>query len=563
MKSSILLFTGLMLLQCSNLYSEETLANSNHSRAGSINVLSTPEIYNLTNRWAIEYSNLNPEFKINVISAEEANTASFHQAGANSGFVSGDRTIATDGEIFWKMVVGRDVIVPVTNSKNPFLYEIFQQGISPEKFTRIFENTEKRVWGTLLEKGENIPIHLYINNDESVISAVKKFLKINQVPVEGIFSGSEEEMITAIQNDPYALGFCKMVNIIGADKQSMVENIKFLPIDKNGNGRIDYMEKIYDDPDVFARGVWIGKYPKALYNDVLYISAAQPANESEISFLKWILTDGQQFLYLNGYSDLVHSERQSKLEKFNTINIKVPPSGDFYSVPFLALIILMALILLSLIISAVVYYRRNMKVSIPADGIASPVVFNQNSVIIPKGIYFDKTHTWAFMEKDGAVRIGLDDFLQHITGPITRIEMKKTGERIKKGDMVLSIIQRGKQLNIYAPVSGTIKEQNRMLLTNPSLINSSPFSNGWVYMIEPANWLREIQFLDMAEKYKSWLINEFSRVKDFLAVSLKVNRIEYEHVVLQDGGVLKDSVLEDLGPEVWEDFQTNFLDNYK
>ncbi len=146
---------------------------------------------------------------------------------------------------------------------------------------------------------------------------------------------------------------------------------------------------------------------------------------------------------------------------------------------------------------------------------------------------------------------------------ITRIEMKKPGEKIKKGDIILSIIQKGKQLNIYSPVSGTIKEQNKVLLTNSFIINSSPYSEGWVYMIEPANWLREIQFLDMAEKYKKWIPNEFSRLKDFLATSLKVNKIEYENVVLQDGGVLKDSILEDLGPEVWEDFQTNFLDTYK
>jgi hypothetical protein len=67
----------------------------------------------------------------------------------------------------------------------------------------------------------------------------------------------------------------------------------------------------------------------------------------------------------------------------------------------------------------------------------------------------------------------------------------------------------------------------------------------------------------MAEKYRKWLFDEFSRLKDFLATSLKVNKVEYEHVVLQDGGVLKDSILADLGPEVWEDFQTNFLDTYK
>lgn len=562
MKISILLFIGSMLIYCSNLYSGEVPSKNDPSREGLINVLSTPELYNLTTRWAGEYTSLNPGLKINVDNVKEVNTVSFQKAGLNSGFISGDHRLTLDGEPFWKMTVGRDIIVPVLNSKNPYLDEIYQQGISSTTLAQIFDNPEKRVWGTIIVNGQNVPVHLYILDDESVIAAVKKFLKINQIPGDGIYLKSGEEMITAIQNDPYAIGFCKMINIIGPDKQSMVENIKLLPIDKNGNGKIDYMEKIYDDLNVFARGVWIGKYPKALYRDVYYVSPAQPATETEIAFLKWILTDGQQFLNLYGYSDLVYSERQSKLDKFN-LNINLPPSKNFYSIPVLALIILTAIIMLSLIISAIVFYRRNKKISIPDANTASPLVFNEHSINVPKGLYFDKTHTWAFMEKDGVVKIGIDDFLQHITGPVTRIDMKNPGEKIKKGDMVLSIIQKGKQLNIYAPISGTIKEQNKVLISNSSIINSSPYSDGWVYMIEPANWLKEIQFLDMAEKYKKWLFNEFSRVKDFLAVSLKVNRVEYENVVLQDGGVLKDSILADLGPEVWDDFQTNFLDTYK
>jgi hypothetical protein len=81
--------------------------------------------------------------------------------------------------------------------------------------------------------------------------------------------------------------------------------------------------------------------------------------------------------------------------------------------------------------------------------------------------------------------------------------------------------------------------------------------------MEPANWFREIQFLEIAESYKSWLSGEFTRLKDFLAVSLKVDKAEYEHVVLQDGGILKDNILEEFGPQVWEDFQVNFLDTDK
>jgi len=167
------------------------------------------------------------------------------------------------------------------------------------------------------------------------------------------------------------------------------------------------------------------------------------------------------------------------------------------------------------------------------------------------------------MEKNGIVRLGIDDFLQHITGPLTCIKMKKRGEKIKKGDLLCSIVQKGKQLNLYAPISGTISEQNELLISTPATLNSSPYSDGWVYMIEPAGWLKEIRFLNMAEKYKEWLIKEFSRLKDLLAVSVRVNNVEYSQIILQDGGEVKDGVLSELGPEVWEDFQTKFIDAFK
>ena len=101
------------------------------------------------------------------------------------------------------------------------------------------------------------------------------------------------------------------------------------------------------------------------------------------------------------------------------------------------------------------------------------------------------------------------------------------------------------------------------LISKSSMINSSPYSDGWIYMIEPSNWIREIQFLFMAEKYKKWLKDEFSRLKDFLSVFVKPGTVEYAHVILQDGGDLIDNLLSDLGPEVWEEFQTNFIDTSK
>jgi glycine cleavage system H lipoate-binding protein len=283
-----------------------------------------------------------------------------------------------------------------------------------------------------------------------------------------------------------------------------------------------------------------------------------------VTFLKWVLTDGQQYLNSSGYNDLVYSELQRKLDKLPDNNISISTSNNkfakseriLFGIAALSIVVLGLAIFIELVVVEYILHRKKM---VREASSVFPLVFDEGSITIPRGLFYDKTHTWAFMEKNGVVRIGIDDFLQHITGPLTRVKMKNNGDKIKKGEQVLSIIQNGKQLNIYAPISGTIKAQNKILTSNSSLLNSSPYSDGWVYIIEPSNWLREIQFLIMEEKYKEWLKSEFSRLKDFLAALLKPDAVEYAHGILQDGGELKDGVLKDLGPEVWEDFQTNFI----
>ena len=130
-----------------------------------------------------------------------------------------------------------------------------------------------------------------------------------------------------------------------------------------------------------------------------------------------------------------------------------------------------------------------------------------------------------------------------------------------KNEMILTLVQDGKQLNIYAPVSGIIREVNEELVTSPSLINESPFDNGWVYIIEPTNWQRETGFLSMADNYREWLRSEYRRLKDFLAATVNSEHVSPEHTVLQDGGEVKTWVLQELNPRVWEDFQREFIDN--
>jgi len=229
----------------------------------------------------------------------------------------------------------------------------------------------------------------------------------------------------------------------------------------------------------------------------------------------------------------------------------------------MVIIIFIAFIVTCITVDAVIQYSRRKRAKTPDKSEVSSRVFNEASLSAPLGLYFDKTHTWAYIEKNGLVKIGIDDFILHITGALNRVKMKNPGEIIQKGEPVLSIIRNGKQLTINSPVSGTIKSQNHRLTEDCSLINSSPFYEGWVYMIEPSNWLRETQFMFMGDKYKEWLKNEFSRLKDFLASIRLIDNKELLPIMLQDGGELKDDLLADCEPELWEEFQIKFINTYR
>lgn len=560
MKTKISTLAVLFLtLACGSIKSQEVASITAAKQSETVTISCTPDIYALALKWTSEYGNLKPEvkFKINEI----ANNKATQGTDNNLRFVSNNFQSSMMDETSWKMVIGRDVIVPVINSGNPYLAELMKRGVSQEKFAQILNNPDKQNWGTLLEAGQKIPIHIYMISDESVKTGVAHFIQTAKIPNTGITMGTKEDVISAVQKDPLSIAFCKVVNVTDENNQGLAENIKLLPIDKNGNGTIDYMENIYTDANTLLRGVWIGKFPKSLYSTIYAVSKDQPATETETAFLSWVLTDGQQFMNSTGYCSLTNTESQAQLNKIGTSVVSVSPS-EKSSTTGLILYIMAIVITLGIVITIGVRRYRKQSPAIPEfnDSLAG---FNENSVEVPRGIYFNKSHSWAFMEKDGNVSVGIDDFLQHVTGPLTRVEMRNPGEKVKKGELLFSLVQFGKRLCLYSPISGIIKQQNEALLDDASKINSSPYSDGWIYRIEPSNWFVEVNFLDMADKYKKWINTEFSRMKDFLAATLKPESLEYSHVVLQDGGIVKEGVLADFGPEVWDDFQTNFLEIYK
>lgn len=188
-------------------------------------------------------------------------------------------------------------------------------------------------------------------------------------------------------------------------------------------------------------------------------------------------------------------------------------------------------------------------------------IFSVSFLNIPRGIFYTRNHTWAYMEKSGTARIGVDDFLLRITGNAGIRLLRDAGQPIRKGELLAEIGQNGKSLQILSPVSGEIVGFNPELRLNPGLPHDDPYGKGWIFDIKPSDWQGEISSFYLADGAIQWLKKEFERYRDFLSVHIRNYQTESTHVVLQDGGEITENSLADFPAEVWKGFQNEFLNS--
>lgn len=522
-------------------------ADTDKGISGGLKVQCSPELSPLVSRLISEYNKTNPDVKPFFLEGKPELLP-----GKSQLLILSDGSLPVSPDSLWKMAICRDALVPVINSQNPDIKNILEKGISPEAFG-LLKNREGLLWGKLLNDGSNAPVHYLQINDEAIKIRLAGFLNTDTSSIL-VNAADAKRMISIILSDPLAIGFCPVTSVMDQNHKNFISGITILPIDKNGNGHIDSFENIYGNVNDFLHGVWIGKFPSALCSNIYAVKDLKDDNGTQ--FLKWILKDGQSYLNAEGYLDLGSTEKEAKLSILEEQEKLVQSSESNSSLLFT---IITCLVIVTIITGVVISYRNNKKASEVTLTTSSPT-FTPKSLTIPRGVYFDKTHTWVFMERDGNVRVGIDDFLPRVTGSVTKVILKEPGEKVRKGEKIFSLMHEGKQISVGSPVSGIIRELNPELDSDTGIINRSPFGEGWVYVIEPENWLRETEFLFMAEKYSSWIGNEFSRLKDFLASSFKSEKIDQSGLVLQDGGELRENVLADLEPEIWEDFQTAFIE---
>ena len=99
-----------------------------------------------------------------------------------------------------------------------------------------------------------------------------------------------------------------------------------------------------------------------------------------------------------------------------------------------------------------------------------------------KNLKYAKTHEWVSKEGD-LITVGISDHAQELLGDIVFIELPEIG-RVVENNEPMAVIESVKAASdIYAPLSGTIEAVNEALEAEPTIVNSSPYEDGWLFKI--------------------------------------------------------------------------------
>lgn len=132
-------------------------------------------------------------------------------------------------------------------------------------------------------------------------------------------------------------------------------------------------------------------------------------------------------------------------------------------------------------------------------------------VNIPENLYYSREHEWVKIE-DRMARIGITDYAQEKLGDVVYVELPPVGKFVKQAgepktkEMELGAAESIKAVSaIYSPLSGVVKEVNTALQERPELLNTAPYTEGWICIIEPAALDEELKNLMNAEAYRKYI----------------------------------------------------------
>jgi phosphate transport system substrate-binding protein len=294
-----------------------TISQIKDELEGSINISGAFALYPMTVKWAEEFKKLHPKVKIDLSAggAGKGMTDALSKM-VDIGMVSREIYAEELKKGAFATAVAKDAVVATINALNPKLTEILARGLKKDAANNIWISGKYKTWGQAIGIKSTAPIHVYTRSDAcGAAESWAKYFGKKQEDLLGIGVFGDPGLAQAVKKDQLGIGYNNICYAYDAKTKQPNEGIRILPIDLNNNGKIDPNEDFYNTLPEIVNAIASGKYPSPPARYLYFVTSGKPTKKVLIEFIKWVLTDGQQYVNEVGYINPPKEKLEKELTK--------------------------------------------------------------------------------------------------------------------------------------------------------------------------------------------------------------------------------------------------------
>ena len=276
---------------------------------GKITMSGAFALYPLAVKWGEEFKKLHPGVSFDIQGGGAGKGMTDALSGTvNLGMVSREITKEETAKGAVGYAVAKDAVVATVSAQNPYLATIQQTGITKQQFYDLWMGRAITTWGELLHNGTKDKIRVYTRSDAAgAADAWAKFIggmSKKQDDLEGIGVFGDPGIASAVAGDKFSIGYNNTGYAYDFKTKKPNEGVAIVPIDLNGNGKLDPEENFYSNADKLNLAVISGRYPSPPARQLYFVTKGNVSDPLVSEFLRWVLTDGQKYIAESGFVEL-------------------------------------------------------------------------------------------------------------------------------------------------------------------------------------------------------------------------------------------------------------------
>lgn len=254
--------------------------------------------YPLVQRWIDGFNKEYPDIQVIIESRGSSDPSQYDiliEAYEHTDEVKNDREY---------LYIARYAILPVANSSSEFAKTYSDKGLNKELIVQLFFHD---IYADKENQKEiKVPYTIYTRLQKAGVPITfSKYFGYEQKDVKGkAIAGADEHVLKALLRDSTALSYLPLSLIYEGGSKKVKEGITVLPVDLNGNDKVNDEEKFYDDLSVVMQRL-DNASPKQIKNvpiEYLHFSVDKNAASADaLTFLQWVVRSGEKDLYDFGY----------------------------------------------------------------------------------------------------------------------------------------------------------------------------------------------------------------------------------------------------------------------